>query len=342
MRYLVEIKTLICICIVIQIAPALGQKVAIEDYSIPDAPAFSIMNSTPTTILRPSTGREFVLALGNQFSSKQNSSIAFEYSPIKDFSLSVGIQNGIQGEASFGVRYNILDYINANDDNQVKQLRSFFEILNTKARSLQLKAVDSLMTKYTCDADVVMLDHIEEFNKLQNQYYSVSLKDPGYDNTIDKKFKKLLEDMSWNKSILSIALAYRNNYSGLSIGDISFNHDNKFQLWCTYSLGLGKIFKLDIGTTGGFVNIGDTNHRQFGFGLKGIYAPANFFRCELGIEFKYNDNRLNDQIISIERPVSGLFGVELRVSDNQWIVFQLAKEVTSTKYIPKIEYKTGL
>jgi len=322
---------------------AQDKKVPSEDYSIPDAPAFSVMNSTPSTILRPSTGRELAVAIGNQFFSKQNSSIAVEYAPIPKLSFSVGLQNGEKGELALGSRWNIIDKIEASDDLEVAKLRKLLNPLNARASKASSITLDSIMRVNNCDVNIVIIKYNSEYNLLQNKILQQMDNDPNYDHSLEDNFKKALEEMNWNKSILTIAVAYRNNYSALNFDEEGFGHDNKFQFWGTYSHGLGKIFKLDIGTTGGIENIADTTQNQFGIGLKGTYSIIpNSFRIEVGGEFKYNDKKLKGNRVSIDRPLSLCLGIEWRAFDNNWVVFQLAKDGNSSKYVPKIEYKTAM
>jgi hypothetical protein len=212
------------------------------DYSVPEAPAFKILGSNPSTILKPTSTKEIAVSLGNYYLSNGPiipKNLAVEISPallsnnlnLQKYnknkfwyrtSLSLGTNFNNNGTYDFGVglRFTIADKTDIRTDANVT--RQFIDIANiilpTKDEISQ--QIDDEETSMTLSEVDNALQNANDPNhaRLQKKFddlfkHKIDSLRKQSDNSLYTKISKIDEirkafkDSSWNKKIIQFGIA---------------------------------------------------------------------------------------------------------------------------------------
>jgi len=320
------------------------------DFAIPQTPASEMIDLEPSNILRPSTVREFTTVFSDWVDS--NSSLKLpdvfgvEISPFLMFSgkhlsltkyqknpflyrtrVSVAFKhsgnNSSTTEYAFGIRATIFDD---------SDLRTSKEYINNVTRvskvynAIIVSAIDRLPVAFDTTSGSGVIDIAtlpftdDEKRSLRKIIDSV--------NTIKQS--------SWNKNIWEIAL-----------GGSAFSPDTldktiqwqRFSLWTTYGLRIGKQGQLLIGglgtterdsTTGDFSAEGSLSTR--------LYLGANDYKFFGETQFSFIENFKPAYLLNS--------GVEIKLRENIWITLtgglEYSSEISKSQFLSNLDMSFGI
>lgn len=249
-------------------------KKAKADYAIPDAPAFKILQTDPTSVLRPTSSREVAVTIANLFKGgKIPDNYALEISP--GLLLANSLDNYKKNPFFYRARISFATKTMENsvkhlglgvrltlyDDTDLRLNNGYEEILKKIGKSsddLNSSCADELAAKITDDNFNALL---EECIDAKKEYFSKKI------NVIRDSVK----EKNWNAPIVEMGFA-TSALSGDSLAKSLFV--TSYQFWLSAALPLGKDGQVVAGLNGGVSkNDKDELKKSEGsLGVRGYYG----------------------------------------------------------------------
>ena len=260
-----------------QVNPVDFLKKAKADYAVPDAPAFKILQTDPSTVLRPTSSREVAVTVANLFKGgKIPDNYALEISPglllansLDNYkknplcyrariSFATKTMENSAKHIGLGVRLTLYDdtdlRLNTNYEEKLIKIGKTSDDLNSSC-------ADELADKIADDNFSILLDECMEAKK----------------DYISKKINALrdsVKEKNWNAPIVEMGFAT----SALSGDSLAKSLSvNSYQFWFSAALPLGKEGQIIAGLNGGVSkNDKDELKKSEGsLGVRGYYGTNN-------------------------------------------------------------------
>jgi hypothetical protein len=304
------------------------------DFAVPDLPAFNALQSEPSSILRPSSPKEFSVIADEFFNGKNiiiPKSFAAEIAPIVI------------------ARYNKLtlrDYqkhpIIYNSRISIGTLR---DSLNTSHIAIGFRT--TLINKGDIKSDKnlrLILDDLQKRNKGRNEYYDRELQKLGKDeayfadhpelqtkfshefdsiyNSSPQNIKDYKENKFWNAEKLDIAISLVGSSQDSIAKNIKFN---SLLAWITYARPIGKNGQILGGLS--LNSYKKDNQNYFDFSLQSrLYIGINQLKSFAECQYLYkNSDKTNNLIFRI--------GCEYYLYNGIWVDFNAGMYKDLTKNI---------
>lgn len=316
------------------------------NYSVPESPAFKILGTSPSSIMRPTSTRNIAFSIGNYFLNNgatipQN--LAVEISPalfdphlsLTKFrqnrfwytsALSVGTK--VNTDKSYaiavGVKFKLLDeqdlrmndvLIKKFDEYGPNLVNAFANAVKTVTR--QLKANDPTNT---VDFPTYSQNVADAYRDTANAKHAMIKKlidaeiNSSFDVTKISKFRDSIKKANWNKPIWDLGFASLFNSKDSLLRNIKAF--SKIGLWTTFGAPLGAKGQLLIGLS---AQLKDSLSRSLNIGTLNIGSRAYYGSNDLKGFIEANAN--------IETHQSGIYkaslGIETTFFGGMWVDFSL-------------------
>lgn len=335
------------------------------DMAVPDIPAFKAISFDPSTILRPSTAREFSMVLP-QFYSRNGatlpSSFAMEIAPFKMFNsrtpitlekyhknsvinslrLSLGTNRDSTEkqpkatQISFGLRINMIDKGELNADPLFLEEESK---LMTQRTQDELKLEDAFKKEHGLNiADKIPNSLANEFD----QYKKDNLPLESEEIVLLEELKKRYKEKYWNAERWDVAVALAGRSQDEYFNNFGFK---KLSFWTTYAFPVKEWAQIAAGYNAAFnkdvlVAEAPVSYWQQSFNLRG-YGGNN--RLKGFLEGQYRTKELNSShsfllISGAEYNVIEKYGV--------WVEFYIGmkkvRNEANAKFVSNFDIKFAL
>ena len=319
------------------------------NFVVPDIPAFKVMGTDPTDLLRPSTPKALAVSMSS-FNDHGKiiipKAFALEISPalllnsnkgptelrqyaknavVNSFRISVGsctdTSLSISGRnLAIGLRVSLIDEGDFATDTEAhlaiaKELRKFR--INSDTALKEFAIAKGLKEEYEEDPDVFEQKHLKEFNK-----YLADEKEPNQKAFL-ASVKKLKEDYKkkhWNDEKLDLAIAVLSSSPDSLVKNLRFN---QAQLWLTWAHKIGKSNKAQLlaGINSQVVkNLRDTGKTTMNNSYFNLAVPVRFLVGTNRVkgfaegQYKYEGQYKQSSVLLN-------FGTELNIVDGIWVNF---------------------
>ncbi|MBL6446321.1 hypothetical protein JMN32_08375 [Fulvivirga sp. 29W222] len=278
------------------------------NFAIPDLPAFKIMGTNPSNILRPSSpkalaamvsdfGKGGQVILPSSFAAeiapyillKSNSLTLREYdnnSELYSLRISIGTQrdpaNDITTNLALGARMTLIDDGDLKNDKQYRQ--QLFDLLDQKVQAKDAYQLEYLKQNNFTAQEVAEKASLEQ---QQENYVNQQLK-RDYDAAIDS-LNTAYKEKNWNKKKLDVAVAVLGTSPDSLAKDTKFN---KFSVWATYGTPLGQHGQLLLGWNFNYVsgNIEGGDSYTTNSIASRIYGGENKYKGFLELQYERDEN----------------------------------------------------
>ena len=278
------------------------------NFAIPDLPAFKILDSNPSNLLRPSTP-EAVSALLSDFGSGNQvilpQSFAAEIAPyimmkastltlseydkhseLYSLRISIGTQrdpeNDITTHLAVGARMTLIDEGDLKNDKAYRQ--NLFDILASKVAEK-----DDLQMKFLLENNLKIIDVASNpaLLKQQEDFIDSNIK-MNYQAAIDS-LNQVYKERNWNKKKLDIAMAALGSSPDSLAKDTKFS---KFSLWATYGTPIGENGQLLLGWNFNYIKglaEGSDDYTSNSI-VSRLYGGVNRYKGFLELQYKRDEN----------------------------------------------------
>ncbi|WMN11020.1 hypothetical protein QYS49_36885 [Marivirga salinae] len=299
------------------------------DFAVPDMPAFKMLGTNPSNILRPSSpqalslmiseiggGDGFVLPksfaaeLAPYILMKSRSLTLEDYdknSQLYNLRLSLGTsrnpENSTTTDVSIGFRSTLIDKGDLKNDQQYR--RHVYKLLADKGE-LKDKYQDEYLTNNNLSIHDVVQSEVKKTS--MNEYINNKIEDyeANFDYRLDT-LKQGFKERNWNKQKLDVALAMLGSSPDSLTENIEFN---KFSLWSTYGAPVGTNGQILLG-----FNYNYFTNDSLEYGITSLtsrfYGGSNSYKGFGEIQVKRNEN-LNSNFIYLA------LGGEINIKDGIW------------------------
>lgn len=278
------------------------------NFAIPDLPAFKIMGTNPSNILRPSSPKA-LSAVVSDFGSggqvilpasfaaevapyillKSNSLTLSEYdkhSELYSLRFSIGTQrdpeNDITTNLAIGARMTLIDEGDLKNDQEYRQ--QLFDILAQK-----VAAKDAFQLQYLKQNNLTIQEVAGNPGLLQQQedYVNQQIK-RDFDASIDS-LNTAYKERNWNKKKLDIAVATLGTSPDSLAKDTKFS---KFSLWATYGTPLGQHGQLLLGWNFNYVSgdIEGGDDYTTNSIITRVYGGENRYKGFIELQYERDEN----------------------------------------------------
>lgn len=315
------------------------------DFSVPDAPAYVLVQADPSAILRPQTVRELAVALSGF--RTPDGSLSLPRAAAIEFSPGLLITNGRLTAASYSARKLLfstrVSLATRRDSTTGAPTRLALGLRLSLANEADFKTD----TGYPPELGVTDLT-----KRILDIYNAAPLlkpnERPGPENPrvptaeqqsqIERFEREIRERWAiryWNADILDVAIAL-----GAQAVD-STGRDPKlhaFSLWASYAKGLGRwgqaLFGIRMGTARDSAGV---PYRQSANLAARVYAGSNRGKAFAEVQQSWTENASTEWLLNS--------GLELRVAKGIWVVFSLGIEQpggASPRSVAAFKLNTGL
>jgi hypothetical protein len=318
------------------------------NFVVPDLPAFSVLGSEPSNLLRPSTPQAFAMSFSEFYQDKKiqiPKAFALEISPalllnakkgplqleryiknqtINSLRISIGSSTdsllSISGRSlAIGARISLINKGDFSIDmltKIAKELRGFRK--NTTEKFLPLFAIKNGIDTTKLDWEDLIFS-----NEALRKKFNLEL--DSSENQIQASFLKNIQKIKddykkdhWNDEKLDLAFALLSSSPDSLVKNIRFN---KIALWLTYAAKTGKNSQLLIGANSGYSkNLLDTSKLTLNKNYFDISVPVRYLigtnRVKGFIEAQYSHEGKNKN-----NKIFMNLGTELNVIDGFWLTF---------------------
>jgi len=325
------------------------------DYAVPEAPAFKILGTSPTNVMRPTSVRSLAINVGDYLTSGNAGTLpknaAIEISPLllnpkldlKEYNDNLGwyrsrlsagtwVRDNGEYDISVGLSFTL------QDESDLRDTKNGFV---TSLQGLNLRAkqiLDSLIRAYALKTVTPVLKVELDYNSRTNPTF----------NEIDAKYKEVItsqktyttekvefEKKNWNASITQLGVA--GNIT--SRDSVIENVGKKFRyggwLSSTFRHGDKGQFLLGAYAGGQTDTVGKFKTPTLSLGLR-YYYGSNAAKGFLEAEFK----SANDW----QSYVTARGGAELRLNPGLWLDVGFSYQVTKdeVKFVPTFSFKYAI
>ncbi|UII33675.1 hypothetical protein LVD17_07570 [Fulvivirga ulvae] len=278
------------------------------NFAIPDLPAFKIMGTNPSNILRPSSPKalaamvsdfgkggqvilpaSFAAEIAPYILLKSNSLTLSEYdkhSELYSLRFSIGTQrdpeNDITTNLAIGARMTLIDEGDLKNDKQYRQ--QLFDILAEK-----VAAKDAFQLQYLKQNNLTIQDVAGNPAMLQQQedYVNQQIK-RDFDASIDS-LNTAYKEQNWNKKKLDLAVAVLGTSPDSLAKDTKFS---KFSIWATYGTPLGQHGQLLLGWNFNYISgdiEGSDDYTSNSITTR-IYGGENKYKGFIELQYERDEN----------------------------------------------------
>jgi hypothetical protein len=345
------VKLIITSCILLSseinaqnISPDSYFKYVKTKFTVPDAPAFNILNETPSNILKPSSVKDISVSLSDFLNSDQKitlpKSFALEFSPallingknIKpgDYAgnewlyrmrLSIATKrddkSGSATSIAFGLR------ITDSDSSDSRGSKIFNEDLK-QAVALSEKINDAIAAKREKLGPHVPFDKIINDPEIQKIIENVT-----------KELNEMWSSDSWNKSISEFALAVKADSKDSLAKNLELT---EISAWYSKAFQLGKWGQILTGANADYRrNIGENKYKGRGSIAARMYAGSNNYKIYAEMQSTFIDSKKPEWLFNS--------GLEMRIEENLWMEFTAGlekNESSSNSLVTDFKLKYGI
>ncbi len=327
------------------------------NYAVPEAPAFKILDVTPSNLLRPTSTRKLAFAVGNYYLNNgaaipQNLTVEFSpmlFNPnvnLKNYAanrfwytsaLSIGtkVNEDKSYAVSVGLKFKLIDHADLRND---KLLNAFISKMLSPITIQFTKAVE----QYARDNNMNFVDVNAIIADTASAKYEATMKgireimDEHVDISKISAFREKIKKDNWNKMVWDLGFASVFNSKDSLIKNLSAA--SKLGGWSTLGLPVfGKNGQLLLGVNG---QLKDSGTNKLNVGLVGLgtrlYYGSNDTKGFLEAEFNAQTHQLPYYRLSI--------GIEGTFLDGLWINFGLGVKKEAGKkaeFNPTINFLFG-
>lgn len=313
-----------------QQTPAAFLNKARIDYAVPDAPAFKILQTDPSSVSRPISTREVAITISNLLQgAKIPDNYALEISPglifsnsLPDYqknpfwyrariSFATKTLDNSKRQLGAGIRVTLVDNTDLRMD---KSLQTELIKLGQKSDELKSESITELLSE---GVDIENPD----FEKLLNE----KLEKKGFEK-ISKEIEKqrdIYKKKKWNESIVEIGFAVSATSQDSVFENLSAE---SYRWWLSGAFPLGEDGQFITGLNGGITknNNGELKNTESNFGLRAYYG-TNYHKLfldgtlrtassftpmisfNIGYEFNLSNGLWADLLIGIIKKESNKF-----------------------------------
>lgn len=288
---------------------AIAQRIP-QNFAVPESPAFLILGTAPSDILRPSTVRELA-AIASDFTGEGlgfilPKSFAAEFSPgmllspnknssnnWEKFRISIGTQrpdsNLPSTQLAIGLRYSIIDEADIRQDPSVKS--ALTKVLLDYLMGLPLAPPPPVGG---ASSIVIPPEIMAQYNRI--------LQDA--------------ENATWSKDEFDVALAFRFSSTDSLAKSLRFD---KASLWSTYALRCGVSAQNVAGFNAALENNLVTDSLNFFLNIYDrFYIGSNYYKGFAEVQYSSRDkNLVKDSLGKLSLSLGG----ELKIFDGIWAEF---------------------
>ncbi|GAC1300182.1 MAG: hypothetical protein NVSMB24_00200 [Mucilaginibacter sp.] len=318
------------------------------NYAVPESPAFKILGTSPSDIMRPTSTRNIAISIGNYLFNNgatipQN--LAVEIAPalfnphvsLKNFAknrwwytsaLSIGTKVNTNKSYAIGIglKFKIFDKQDLRLNNVLIREFDKYGILNNKAYS---DAVDVVTKEFLAKDVTGTKDFFQWRSDVTDAYSDISGTNPLHnrvkkevDNLIQMNFdvnkisafRDSIKNELWNKPIWDVGIATLLNSKDSLIANL--HGATKIGLWTTYGMPLGSKGQLLIGIT---AQMRDTLNSRFKIKTLNIGTRAYYGNNNTKGFIEGNVQMHTEQKALIKASV----GIERTFGDGIWLDFSL-------------------
>lgn len=313
-------------------------------FTVPDAPAFNILNETPSNILKPSSVKDIAVSLSDFLDPDQKitlpKSFALEFSPallinganikpeeydgnawLYRMRLSIATKrNDNAGSATsiaFGLR------ITDSDSSDSRGNKNFNEELN-QAVALSEKINDAIAAKREALGPNVPFEKILNDPEIQKLIESVT-----------KELNEMWSSDSWNKSISEFAFALKADSKDSLAKNLELT---KISAWYSKAFQLGTWGQILAGANADYSkNIGENKYKGQGSIALRLYAGSNNYKVYAETQSTFIDSKKPEWLFNS--------GLEMRIEENLWMEFSAGfekNELSSNSLVTDFKLKYGI
>jgi len=296
------------------------------DFAVPDMPAFKMLGTNPSNILRPSSPQALSLMI-SEFGGGDElilpKSFAAEVAPyilmksgsltLEDYDnnsslyslrLSVGTnrnpENNTTTDVAVGLRMTLMDEGDLKNDGKYR--KHVYKLLDDKAT---LK--DEYQMEYLNQNNLIMADVAANPNlrAAMDKYIDEKLKSE-FDQRLDT-LKQGFKARNWNKKKLDVAVGMLGSSPDSLAKNVEFN---KFSLWSTYGAPVGKNSQLLLGFNYNYFSNDSTEYGVTSLTSR-LYGGSNSYKGFGELQIKRDEN-LESNFIYMA------LGGEINIKDGIW------------------------
>jgi hypothetical protein len=296
------------------------------NYAVPDLPALNALSMESSSLLRPSTPRDFAVATSQFFDGNSiiiPKSIALEFAPIVLFDYNKLTLQSYQkmpilynsrislatfrdsiniSKIAIGYRTTLINKGDIKSDKNITQVYRFLENINDERNNFINQQLDSMkisLYQYANDPEL-QKKLMEKFDMLIKVK-----KDSMY--TAIKEYK---EKVLWNKEKLDIAFSLVFSSFDTLMKNIQYN---SFLFWASYGIPISNNGQFVIGIHTNLYNFEGKNQIKLAIPAR-FYLGSNTFKSYLEGEYQYlQQNKSNNLLMRL--------GLEYNLYSGFWVDF---------------------
>ena len=299
------------------------------DISIPDAPAFNIVQTDGDKILRPSSVRELAITISDFLEQSNDyiipNTIGVELSPallLEGSNLSIN-----QYQKSPYLYRSRLSFA-FNKDEEIKKIKGAFGIRLSIIDDADLRCNKNYLRDATKLAEeinqYVVAKYFPNNPALEDQKSGVLEYDSELKNIIEREYNKLINeymDNDWNKQVLDIAYAF-----GIASMDSNYNNVKFFKhsLWVTYGDRISNWGQFLLGVNGNYGRDSVVNEFKTSGSVSGrMFMGVNYYKFYLEGVGNFSEGNI---------PIWGVnLGGEMKLLRNIWFNLKAGFEYDNIK-----------
>ncbi len=328
-------RVFLFIGIFITFSQLLGQNVQETDslikkwvlnYAIPDLPALNALSMESSSLLRPSTPRDFSIATSQFFNGNSiiiPKSFALEFAPIvlikynkltlQSFQKMPILYNSRISLATFrdslnvskiaiGYRTTLINKGDIKSDKNITQVYRFLENINDERNNFINQQLDSMkISQYQYANDTLLQKNLMD-------KFDLSIK--AKKDSMNSALKEYKEKVLWNKEKLDIAFSFVFSSFDTMMKNIQYN---SFLFWASYGIPISDNGQFVIGLHTNLYNYEGENQIKVAIPAR-FYLGSNTFKSYLEGEYQYlQQNKSNNLLMRL--------GFEYNLYSGFWVDF---------------------
>ncbi|HMQ78327.1 MAG TPA: hypothetical protein PKD94_02070 [Ignavibacteria bacterium] len=324
------------------------------NFAVPDIPAFKMLGTSPSEILKPSTP-ESISLIAAQFINGTNlvlpKSISVEIAPFLLFNKGLTLQQYDNNSQLYSLRLSVGTLLDSNDNTTKLSIGTRISIIDKgdlKNDRLFRDELYNLTSKIVSEKD----KYQDEFLKQNHLTIQLAISDSSthkrmedyvksriqssYDDSLES-IKSHYKSINWNKQKLDVAMAVLGQSSDSLVKRLQFK---SLSFWVSYSHPISSWGQLILG--GNFSHFKDSsNYQEYSVGTR-FYGGINRIKAFVEGQFSYSGQTKSSNALLN-------FGSELGVFDGIWVDLtagiewnNLNDDHTDAKFVSSFNMKFSL